>query len=971
MTLREFLRTLSPSNVTEGQRNVEKGRGWEAATKALLMSQPPFRDRFTDVYLWDEWPDCSWPDIGIDLVAVEKDGSLCAIQAKHYGTTHRISKSDLDRFVTASANPRFSSRLLVGTTDGVGRNARRVIEDIEMQTVLRADLDAMDIDWAKLLVRPPSPRRFEASRHQELACRKVVEGLEARGQLIMACGTGKTLTSLLIHERLRPRRALVLVPSLSLLSQFMREWAKHRRSDFDYIAVCSDADAARESDEAVASTSDLLLPPTRVTSDPQQIAAFMRGRAPRVVFATYQSSPRVAEAQAMSAPRFDLVVADEAHRTASTKTGPFGTVLTDLKAQKTLFQTATPKVFGGRVRDEVEVFSMDNPATYGPVLHTLSFRRAIEKKLLADYRLHISTVSEAEAQRMIEDRELLRIDNLSGSDARTLAIVMSLHRLLREKGLRRALTFHSRIKWAEAFVRHLAAWDRVMAEEGKGLDLTADVVRGRDASLDRRRKLALLGEAVSVVVLTNARCLTEGIDVPELDLVAFVDPKRSRIDIAQAVGRVLRTDRRKRKLGRVFVPLFAQPDADIAGAFEDSSFEGLRDVLFALREFDEGLVEQLDEFRRSYGSGESSIRLPDKIVIDDYRRLSAADAQRFDESLAVQVVKLGDPDAKWWERYNEVVSLGWRNVEWGTPLGKWLSAQRQRKTRGVLRKEWEEAFDAIGFEWKPRVSQWFKVADEIEAVGVRNIPYRSKLYAAVNSVRQRKKAGNLPDDVIGRFKSIPGWEWSQRPSETEVFEQVRLALEASPGLPMIRLAEIVDGIHRQRMSKLVRKWKEEGLVKTREVQRSLRVYLPDDEVRDPVRDRQEMIRDYIARNPGCSWANVSREVGQSKSKRERERYLEPLLENGRVFSLPRPGGHRLFPGDRFARQDAFRSFYPDLLAHIREHPGCSSTELASSFGPGVRQTLRQLDAEGVLRHTEGRTRGAVTHHWYDARESRR
>jgi hypothetical protein len=692
----------------------------------------------------------------------------------------------------------------------------------------------------------------------------------------------------------------------------------------------------------------------------------MRGRKSRVVFATYQSSPQIVEAQRLNAPRFDLVVADEAHRTAGVEAGPFRTVLTDIKAHKTLFQTATPRVFGSSDEGEVEVFSMDDPTTYGPVVHALSFRRAIKKKLLADYQLHISVASKAEALQMIQDRELLRLDeNVSGTDARTLAIVMTLHQLLREERLRRAVTFHSRVDWAGKFARLLSVWDRVMAEEGDGLDLTADVISGRDGSLARSQKLNLLGEAANVVVLTNARCLTEGIDVPELDLVAFVDPKRSKIDLAQAIGRVLRTGRRRRKLGRVLVPLFIEPDADLDQAFTDSSYKGLRDVLLALREFDEALVEQLDGLRRSYGARDSSIRLPDKFVIDGPRQLSPDDAHRFEDSLAVRVVKLADPtQTRWWEKYNEVVEVGWRNVKWDTPLGKWLNDQRQRKKNRVLRAEYEQALDAIGFEWDPRTSKWLGLADEIDAVGVENIRYRSKLYADVVSIRARKKAGTLPDVVVARFEDI-GFEWSRHASETEVFEQVRVILEKSPGLPIIRLADSVGWSYPQRMRELVRKWESDGRVKTARDHRSLRVYLPDD-LRDPIRERQATIRNYVDHNPGCSWSQLCRDLGQARNKRARRLLLVPLVENGDVLAVTRPGGERLFPGDQFTREDALRFFYPRLFTYIRKHPGCSSTDLVREFGQGVRQTLRQLDAEGVLRHTEGRTRGAVTHHWHDA-----
>jgi predicted helicase len=238
MTLREFLRTL-------GSTSAEKGWSWELATKALLKSQPPFCDRFVNVYLWREWPEGpALPEIGIDLVAVEQDGSLCAIQAKNYVRTPRISKHDLETFVSASANSRFSSRLLVATAEALAPNAERVRADTGMQAVLRGELEDMDVDWTRLLVRPTAPDKFEPKPHQLLACQDVVDGLQGRGQLIMACGTGKTLTSLLVYERLSPRRALVLVPSLGLLRQFMREWAIHRRSEFECLAVCSDTDVA-------------------------------------------------------------------------------------------------------------------------------------------------------------------------------------------------------------------------------------------------------------------------------------------------------------------------------------------------------------------------------------------------------------------------------------------------------------------------------------------------------------------------------------------------------------------------------------------------------------------------------------------------------------------------------------------------------------------------------------------------------
>jgi hypothetical protein len=223
----------------------------------------------------------------------------------------------------------------------------------------------------------------------------------------------------------------------------------------------------------------------------------------------------------------------------------------------------------------------------------------------------------------------------------------------------------------------------------------------------------------------------------------------------------------------------------------------------------------------------------------------------------------------------------------------------------------------------------------------------------------------MTEAEIAYFKNtIPGWEWWQEPAEAEALERVRSVLETEPGLTFIRLAERVDGVGRQRMSRLVRKWERAGHVKTVEAEgrgHGVLVYLADQEPPDPTRERREMIPAYIDRNPGCSWAQICSDLRRSPSKQERQKYLGPLIESGQVLAL----GRRLFPGDRFTRQSALSFIYPDLLEFIREHPGCSTTEVTKGFGPSARETLRRLDDEGVLRHTEGRTRGAVTHYWYE------
>ena len=255
-------------------------------------------------------------DAGIDLVAEEHDGGLWAIQAKAYDPAYAIKKSDVDSFLSESARPGFVYRLLIATTDRIGERARRTIQEQERRagTRLRSQLEEAPVTWPRSLrtLRPARPRPHKPRPHQRKAVREIEQGLENgdRGQAIMACGTGKTLVGLWAAEQLDSTRTLVLLPSLSLLAQTLREWTANASAPFDYLAVCSDETVTGE-DQFVSHTSELGLP---VTTDPDEIAAFQRKRGRRVVFSTYQSTPQIAAAFEGRIPRFDLAVADEAHQ---------------------------------------------------------------------------------------------------------------------------------------------------------------------------------------------------------------------------------------------------------------------------------------------------------------------------------------------------------------------------------------------------------------------------------------------------------------------------------------------------------------------------------------------------------------------------------------------------------------------------------------------------------------------------------
>ncbi len=297
--------------------------------------------------------------------------------------------------------------------------------------------------------------------------------------MIMACGTGKTLTGLWIAEALEAQRTLVLVPSLLLLAYTVREWKSSDARGFEFLAVCSDQTVVGE-DAMVAHTADL--PFTGVTTDPERIAAFLRGRGPRVIFSTYQSSPRIAEAQAMPrVPSFDLAIADEAHHCAGKVDEAFGAILDSgrIRARRRLFATATPRIASGSLKRaaadyDLEVSSMDDEAVFGKVLHRLTFGEAIQRDLLSDYQVVVMFADDEEVRDYFERGVFVQTDDGAVRDARTLGAQIGLAKAMRRFGLHRVVTFHSRIGLAARFATTLTDvidWMPTSARPaGEGLD---------------------------------------------------------------------------------------------------------------------------------------------------------------------------------------------------------------------------------------------------------------------------------------------------------------------------------------------------------------------------------------------------------------------------------------------------------------------------------------------------------------------
>jgi len=762
-----------------------RGRRFERLCKWYLENAPEYRLRLKNVWLWDEWPSRWGPDTGIDLVAETHDGDIWAIQAKAYEPTYSIKKSDLDTFLSESSRPEIAFRLLIATTDGIGVNAYRTLINQEKPVglVLWSHLEAADVEWpSELAVLAPTTRPpVERRSHQKEAISDVLAGFEQvdRGQLIMACGTGKTLIALWVAEELKSERTLVLVPSLTLLSQTLREWTANAAQPFDYLAVCSDETVA-EHDAMVSRTADLGLP---VTTEPAAIECFLKLDGRRVIFATYQSSPRIAEALALGTARFDLAIADEAHRCAGSATRDFATILRHdrIRSRYKLFMTATPRYFSGRVRKvasevEFELASMDDESKFGPVLHRLTFGEAIERDLLCDYVVVVVGVDEASYRAHVEERLLVTPDGQHVIDARTLAAHIGLAKAMRRYDLRRTISFHGRISKAQMFSSTFpAVVDWMPADERPHGSVWSRHVSGempsgrRDVLLGRFRNL----EEGTRGLLCNARCLAEGVDIPAIDGITFIDPRESTIDIVQAVGRAIRRSPEK-KLGVVVLPVFIGEGDEPEQVLEYSSFQAVWGVLRALRAHDEVLAEQLDALRRRLGrEAHGSVARPDKIVIVD---IPARVGERFVRAFDLRLVEQTTANWEFWfgllqrfvDRHGDAELVGdWE--EDGLKLGAWVKRQRVMYGQRRLGRDRTEALESLpGWKWRIHDPKWEegfgKLAQFVRREGHARVPAFHledgfRLGGWVSHQRVANQRGRLSMARRRRLEGLAGWAW--------------------------------------------------------------------------------------------------------------------------------------------------------------------------------------------------------------------
>lgn len=602
-------------------------------------------------------------DTGIDLVALTHLGEYHAIQAKFWDEERTLYKKDVDSFFTASGKKPFSFRVIVFSTDKLSDNLKDALIDQTpaVTTISLSDLEASKIDWEQTLHKPEPEAVFKESKklrvYQETAIRNVKHGLSDadRGKLIMACGTGKTFTALRLSEEMsgdegKRGRILFLVPSLNLLSQTLTEWSQESSLPLHCYAVCSDSEIGKKrgknEDDFELLAHELQYP---ATTNAKQLAKAFNEREDdqhmSVVFSTYHSIATISEAQKeFGLPEFDLIVCDEAHRTTGAtfegeEESNFVKIHNSdfIKGKKRVYMTATPRVYGVQAKakaenESIELYSMDRPEYFGETLHTITFSEAVHNlKVLCDYKVIVLTVSEdhisKSLQKLLADEDnSLRVDDA----AKIVGCWRALSKMDSQDDLefdpnpmRKAVAFAQVIELNQGArthkvsSKHIAAMfqkvvesyrEELLKENPENPEAISQLVceaRHVDGGMgagEKNHRLDWLKADTpdnTCRILSNVRCLSEGVDVPALDAVLFLTPRNSQVDVVQSVGRVMRMNPKgNKKLGYVILPVVIPAGLTPEEALNDNkTYKVVWEVLQALRSHDDrfdSMINKLD-----------------------------------------------------------------------------------------------------------------------------------------------------------------------------------------------------------------------------------------------------------------------------------------------------------------------------------------------------------------------------------------
>ncbi len=762
------------------------GNAFEVFVEAYLCTQADkqVQEYFQVGHIPKQWRDrlnLSTSSAGIDGLYIDRSGDPVLFQVKFLSGRPQITLDIASKFLGLSNQCR--KRFIISNSNDMVT----LVKQRKVSAILGFQFDKLTPDDFKAIhhflnQKRYQPKPYRPDPHQAQAVQQVIKEfkVEHRTQAIMACGTGKTFAALWVAEALKPKTVLVLVPSIALLSQTLKEWSKATSwgERFTYMAVCSDDTVGKQEDDVVLRPTDLDFP---TSTDPKEIKKFLQSSSSnvRIIFSTYQSSAMVAKA--MKGQTFDLGIFDEAHKTTGSKKTHFTEAHQDkfISIRKRLYMTATPRIYKINQRNQegdFDVLSMDDPKIYGREAYKLSFGEAARKKIICNYKIVITTIDprRLDPKLLPISKTLVKKEHLPSD---WVAKSAALAQAIEETKAKRIITFHSRIKLAKEL-----ASDGPQGIQTHLKGFGTFHVSGEDSASKRESDIEDFKNSPKGLI-TNARCLTEGVDVPTVDMVAFMDPKKSTIDIAQAIGRAMRKPRgtSSKKIGYIFIPLLVESTKGklTESSIEETDYKAIADVINAMQELDEDLKDIITEIRFQKGLTDqfNPRKLSEKISFSG--NLSELSLKVIEEAVLNEVV---DSISESWDENYGSLSLFIKNhkrypVRDGGVLNegylsRWITKQRMKYKEGKLSPRKIKLLESLlAWSWNPFVDGWNEALARYKKFVVihnrlpknldrkGNRPQEELIVARwINGIRSRKR-DTLTDIEIQEIESLPLWVW--------------------------------------------------------------------------------------------------------------------------------------------------------------------------------------------------------------------
>ncbi|MDB9740921.1 DEAD/DEAH box helicase family protein [Candidatus Pelagibacter ubique] len=750
---------------TKSNRSKLAGDIFEYLTKLYLETAPHYKSKLRKIYLLNEVPNnikkkLNLPntDEGIDLIAETFDKEYWAIQCKYRSNPNETLtvKGDLSTFNNlAFTYCKNITHAIVCATVNKPPKKIKLLKSIGFETLetwlALDDGDLFTQIKAKTVGKVYKPTILKPRTHQVAAIKKTIEHFKSneRGKIIMPCGTGKSLTAFWIAKQMGVKSILVAVPSLALLQQTLKVWTREfliNGIEPEWFCVCSDGTVKDEQDDYVTDTADLGI---KVDTDPSLIKQFLKKKTSKikVVFTTYQSGR--ATAKGSKGFTYDLGIMDEAHKTVGSKTKEMAHLLhqKNVRIKKRIFMTATERLFRG---DSDEFMSMDDPRDYGDLMYELSFKEAINSKppIISDYKIITFGITTPEIEEIYQSNKYLEVKKiLKDITAREFATAIALRKAIKKLKIKNAISFHRSIRRADNFRVQQDLITKIFPSYGK---LKSFHVRGDMPTSDRAIQMRNFAEGEGL--MTNARCLTEGVDLPAIDCVVFTDPKRSKVDIVQAAGRALRLSKDK-KFGYILIPIFIPDGADFNEAAEEQGFDDVAVTVRALATTDTRITEYL----RVISEGKKPKGGSPVDGLTSVNSLYKVEAEEFDKAIKLKV-------------WDKVAVVNYRNYldakKYALSLklknsNEWKVLKRKR----LIPKDIPHTPDGVYKEWK----SWG------DLLGTGNVSYRGKKTATYQEVKnyarklnlknasqwfKHTKSKNFPTDIpsmVYRYREFEGF----------------------------------------------------------------------------------------------------------------------------------------------------------------------------------------------------------------------